>query len=93
MGYDAALPGLSLTQKQAEDLIRDHLEPKHCVRGPEPEDQNPDTACVCIFRLRIERDDCDAYVKLALRLTRSKSGQLRGIIWSFKNWNEADRTS
>lgn len=90
MGYDAGLPGLRLTQRQAEALIRDELEPHHHVRGPEPDDHHPDTGCVCTFRLPIITDECDAYIKLSLRLIRNHHGQFRAVIWSFKSWTPQD---
>lgn len=89
-GYDAGLPGLSLTQCQAETLIRDELDPHHLVRGPEPDDHHPESACVCMFRLPITADECDAYIKLSLRLIRNRGGQLRAVIWSFKSWTPQD---
>ena len=75
------LEQLQLTQKLAEEVIRNDLTDDHCVRGPEPDDNCPDRGEICIFRCPLP-DRGPAYIKLALRQTRH--GQERALIYSFK---------
>jgi hypothetical protein len=86
-GLAEGLAELGLTEMQAKQIIAQDLKAEHHHRGPEPDDHEPDDGIINIFRCPIRGAD-DAYVKIGLRLTRNKGGQLRGVIWSFKQWQE-----
>ena len=76
---------LSLTIKLAEEIIANDLTDEHHHRGPEPDDHDDKNGTINIFRCPIPGSG-DAYVKIGLRLNKSKNNQLRGVIWSFKKW-------
>ncbi len=79
------LGDLGLTMNGAVELIETELLPSHCQRGPEPDDHASTDGAICIFRCPIPGAG-DAYVKLGLRISRTRRGELRGVIWSFKRW-------